>query len=111
MGNKTIEEAVALMETATRNIKEELKHDAQRDGVTLEELIQLLSSGTSINLAIQMNGRYWETRITVLTKTLNGLPFKSTDSLRDPSVVLSRKVKQVRADSNGLLWVYLEEDK
>lgn len=108
MGNETIEEAVSFIETAASNIKEALKHDAPRDGITLEELMQLLDgSGNHVKLRLPMNGRVWETKITVMSNVLNGTTTKSTDSFRDPGLILSMTVRRISVD-NDLLCVDLD---
>ena len=106
MENETIEEAVGFIETATDNIKKALKRGCPRDGVTLEEFIQLLEIGTTLTVSLPMMGRLWNTKISV-TRTI-------TSSLNDVSI-LKRRVDKVFVDNGcggcGLCVRIAEEGK
>lgn len=110
MENETIEEAVGFIETATDNIRKALECDRPRDGITLEEFIQLLRSGTVLTIGLPMMGKFWKTRITVASERKDGVTRITTNSLDDLSV-LKRKVDGVFVDTDELCVRLAGEDK
>ena len=98
MENETIEEAVGFIETATDNIKNALKRDCPRNGVTLEEFIQLLERWTTLTVYFPMMGRLWSTKVSVTSETVDGMRRIVTDPPNDDSI-LKRRVDKVFVDN------------